>query len=56
MQEENQLLVNTKIKLDEIIDKSKVAQEEYTFAKNAAIDDAKLKKSLKYWEIKHKRQ
>lgn len=55
LQEENQLLVNTKIKLDEIIDKSKVAQEEYTFAKNAAIDDAKLKKSLKYWEIKQKR-
>jgi hypothetical protein len=55
LQKENQSLENTKIKLDEIIDKSKIAQDEYTFAKNAAIDDAKLKKSLKYWEIKQKR-
>ena len=55
LQEQNQLFEDTKTKLDEIIDKSKVAQDEYTFAKNAAVDDAKLKKSLKYWEIKQKR-
>lgn len=55
IQQENIELEDKKKIYDIEIEKLKIAQDEYKNAKNAALNDVKLKKSLKYWEIKQKR-
>ena len=54
LQEENIKLEDKKKIYDSEIEKLKELQKEYENAKNAALNDVKLKKSLKYWDIKQK--
>lgn len=52
VQKDNQELLDAKQQLSEIVADSKNAMKEYIFAKEAAINDTKLKASVTYWDAK----
>jgi hypothetical protein len=52
VQKDNQELLDAKQQLSEIVADSKNAMQEYIFAKEAAINDTKLKASVTYWDAK----
>lgn len=59
IQKENQEFSATKQQLSEILTESKTVKQEYIFAKEAAVNDSKLKASVAYWDEKkdkHKKQ
>lgn len=55
LQNENNELANTKKELLAILAESKNAKSEYISAKEAAVNDAKLKESVSYWDEKSKK-
>lgn len=55
LQNENNELANTKEELLKILTESKNAKSEYKSAKEAAVNDAKLKASVDYWDDKSKK-
>lgn len=55
IEKESQSAEDKKIEFNEILEKAKTAQQDYLNAKNAAIEDSKLKDSVKYWEEKQEK-
>ena len=55
IEKESQSTEDKKIEFNEILEKAKTAQQDYLNAKNAAIEDSKLKDSVKYWEEKQEK-
>jgi hypothetical protein len=55
MNEENIELEDKKKVFDEIFDKAKTAQEDYSRVINTAVNDMKLKVSVDYWKEKQKK-
>lgn len=58
IQKDNQEFSTTKQQLSEILTESKTVKQEYISAKEAAVNDSKLKASVDYWDKKdkHKKQ